>query len=82
MARLIMPHPVLDELIQRFNLRNDQHLCKVLGLAPPHLSKLRHGTIKSSPEVALAIHEVFGISFAEMRELDGGMFVGVAPPSS
>jgi hypothetical protein len=74
------PHPVLDEVIQKFNLRNDAHLCQVLGFSPPHISKIRSRKIPSSPMLALAIHEKFGMSFASMRELDGGLFVGVAAP--
>lgn len=74
-------HPVLDEVILRFNLRNDHHLCQVLGFAPPYISKVRSRKIPSSPLLAVAIHEAFGMTFAEMRELDGGQFVGVAAPS-
>lgn len=81
MVRNIKHHAVLDAVIRKFGLRNDAHLCKVLGLRPPHVSKVRHGKIESSPDMALAIHEVFGMSFKEMRELDGGVFVGVPEPS-
>ena len=74
-------HPVLDLLIQRFELRNDAHLADVLGFEASYLSRVRSRNIPRCPAFAIAVHEVFGLSFKQMRELSGDDFVGVKPPS-
>lgn len=74
------PHPVFDELIARFKLKNDAALCRMLGVPAPTISKMRHGHIPGRDAVAIAIHEVCGMSFSEMRELGGQNFVPTKPP--
>lgn len=74
------PHPVLDELLTRFNVKNDRQLGLLLGFDAPYMSKIRYQKFGRTPNFALAIHEVFGMSFAEMRELGGANFVGVDAP--
>lgn len=62
---------LLDDLLHRKALKNDAALCRLLKLAPPLISKVRHGKIKISGDVMIRIHETFGIAFTEMRELLG-----------
>ncbi|KAF3998976.1 hypothetical protein [Glaciimonas immobilis] len=62
---------LLDELLHRKALKNDAALCRVLNLAPPLISKVRHGKIRISGDVLIRIHETFGIAFSEMRQLMG-----------
>ena len=62
---------LLDELLHRKALKNDAALCRLLKLAPPLISKVRHGKIRISGDVMIRIHETFGIAFPEMRELLG-----------
>lgn len=62
---------LLDELLHRKALKNDAALCRLLKLAPPLISKVRHGKIKISGDVMIRIHETFGIAFPEMRQLLG-----------
>ena len=77
----LKPHRVLDYLIDQHNLKNDAELCRVLGFAPPYISKIRSKKIVGSASFAMAIHEVFGLSFDELRELGGPDFVAVEPPT-
>jgi transcriptional regulator with XRE-family HTH domain len=70
------PHPLLDYLLKQYGLRNDRQLCALLETAPSTLSRIRHGEIKGRAEIALAIHEVFGLSFKRMREMAGDDFIG------
>ncbi len=80
MSRLTRPHPVFDLLIEKFNLKNDRGLCHALSLEPPVVSKIRTGKIAGRCSVCIAIHETFGMSFQEMRDLAGPHFVPVRPP--
>lgn len=73
-------HPVLDFLLDRYNIKNDAELCRLLGFDAPYISKVRNGVLPRTPAMALAIHEVFEISFAELRNLSAD-FVGVAAPT-
>jgi len=74
------PHPVFDYLLERFNLKNDRAISNLLEISSPEISKIRCGTVRGRATVALAIHEVFGISFKQMRELGGNDFVAVRLP--
>lgn len=72
-------HPVLDFLLIQFNVKNDAALGRLLGFDAPYMSKVRHGVLVRTPALALAVHEVFGISFADLRNLSAD-FVGVEAP--
>lgn len=76
----LKPHPVLDEVLTRFSIKNDRQLGLLLGFDCPYMSKLRNQRFGRTPNFALAIHEVFGLSFAELRQLGGANFVGVDAP--
>lgn len=60
---------ILDELQKRFDIKNDRQLSIKLEVAPPVLSRIRNGKAKVSAEVMIAIHESFGLSIAEIKEL-------------
>jgi plasmid maintenance system antidote protein VapI len=60
---------ILDELQKRFDIKNDRQLSIKLEVAPPVLSRIRNGKAKVSAEVMIAIHEAFGLSIAEIKEL-------------
>lgn len=77
----IKPHPVLDYLIDQYGLKNDAGLRKALGFDAPYISKIRSKKIVSSPALAVAIHEVFGLSFDQLRKLGGNEFVGIDAPT-
>jgi len=54
---------LLDEAIKVMELKNDAALAKLLEVAPPVISKIRHGTLHIGATMALCIHEVSGMSF-------------------
>jgi len=75
------PHPVFDEVISRLRLKNDAALSRMLGIGCPTISKIRNRRIAGRDAVAVAIHEVCGMSFDEMRQLGGPNFVPTRPPA-
>jgi DNA-binding transcriptional regulator YdaS (Cro superfamily) len=71
-------HSVFDYIRDRHGIRSDLQLARMLDVMPPEISKIRSGVREKSPAVALAVHEVFGLTFAEMRSMSP-CFVGVEP---
>ena len=61
--------PVLDFIIESRKLKNDADLCRLLSLAPPVISKIRHKRVAVSDTVILRIHEKLGMPVAEIRAL-------------
>lgn len=62
---------LLDGLIVHLELKNDAALARVLELAPPMISKLRHFTLPVSAAVLVRMHEVSGLSIRDLRLLMG-----------
>lgn len=60
---------LLDELIARFNVKNDRHLAKELGISTPVISRVRNGKSAVSAEFIIRIHEVYGMPIAEIKAL-------------
>jgi len=75
-------HPVFDVLIARFDLKNDAEISRLIGFQQSYIWKLRNRIVAGSPEVALAIHETFGMPIAEIRSLGGDDFVGISRPTN
>ena len=65
------PSNLLDALIKHLNLRNDAALSRALEVAPPVISKIRHGRLPIGPTLLLAMHEVSDLSIKELRALMG-----------
>jgi hypothetical protein len=65
------PGNLLDGLIEHLGLKNDAALARTLEVAPPMVSKMRHRTLPVSGAVLIRMHEVSGLSIAEMRILMG-----------
>ena len=65
------PNLVLDALIDRFGLKNDAALSRMLHLRPPIISKLRHRRIRISSFILIRIHEVTELSIREIRAFMG-----------
>lgn len=63
-----LSHPLLDFLLDSRQLKNDAALCRLLGIMPPVISKVRHGR-PVSPELILRIHEKLGMPVADIRAL-------------
>ncbi|MGZ3158643.1 MAG: hypothetical protein ACXU7H_06135 [Burkholderiaceae bacterium] len=63
------PNDVLDAVIKHFHLKNDAALSRVLDLAPPVVSKIRHNTISLGPSVLVRILEATELHIRELYEL-------------
>ena len=62
---------LLDELIERMNLKNDAALSRALEVLPPVISKLRHRRLPVGASMLIRMHETSGISIKELRALMG-----------
>ena len=63
------PNILLDKIIEKLNLKNDAALSRLLEVAPPVISKLRHGALPIGPTMLIRMHEVSDLNIREMREL-------------
>ena len=60
---------LLDELQSRFDIKNDRQLAAKLNLSTPVISRIRNGKSAVSSDVIIRIHEVLGLSIAEIKGL-------------
>lgn len=58
---------LLDELIKRFQLKNDAALCRRLKVPPPQVSKIRHDRLRVTPALLLKIYDATGLSIDDLR---------------
>lgn len=65
------PDNVLDAIIAKLKLKNDAALSRVLKVAPPVISKIRHRTLPIGATILLRMHEVSDFSIRELRALMG-----------
>jgi len=63
------PNRVLDAVINKLRLKNDAALSRVLEVAPPVISKIRHNTLPIGATILLRMHEVSDFSIRELRAL-------------
>lgn len=56
----------LDRLLVVMSLKNDAALSRVLEVAPPVISKIRHGRLPVGPTLLISAHEESGLSIREM----------------
>lgn len=61
----------LEYLLIELDLKNDAALARALEVAPPVISKMRHGTLQLGPSLILFIHEKYGFTVSLIRELSG-----------
>lgn len=65
------PGRLLDTLIVNLQLKNDAHLCRVLEVAAPIISKIRHGRLAVGASMLIRMHEATGLSIRDLRYLMG-----------
>lgn len=58
---------LLDHLKAAMRLKNDAALARKFGVAPPVVSKIRHGVLPVGDSFLIKSHEIGGMSFAELR---------------
>lgn len=63
------PNRVLDAIISRLRLKNDAALSKLLEVAPPVISKIRHATLPIGATLLIRMHEESDFSIRELRAL-------------
>ncbi|MES2934015.1 MAG: hypothetical protein V4805_11080 [Pseudomonadota bacterium] len=65
------PDHLFDTLIKQLGLKNDAVLSRVLEVAPPVISKMRHRTLPIGATLLIRMHEESGLSILELRRLMG-----------
>jgi hypothetical protein len=65
------PCRLLDTIIKKLNLKNDAGLSRLLGIAPPVISKIRHRKLPVGASFLIRMHEVSDVSISDLRELMG-----------
>lgn len=60
---------LLDLARDKALLKNDAALSRTLKVAPPVISKLRHGTLPVGASIILSLHENIGMAVAEIRRI-------------
>jgi hypothetical protein len=65
------PNHLLDTLREKMKLKNDAALSRVLEVAPPVISKVRHRRLPVGASLLIRMHEVTGMSIRELRDLMG-----------
>lgn len=65
------PDNLLDALLERLELKNDAALARLLEVAPPILSKIRHRRLPVGAALLIRMHEVSGLPVRELRNLMG-----------
>jgi hypothetical protein len=65
------PNRLLDALIDQLGLKNDAALSKMLEVAPPVVSKVRHHKLAIGASMLIRMHEISGLSIRDLRFLMG-----------
>jgi hypothetical protein len=65
------PGRLLDELLEHFRLKNDAALSRMLQVAPPVISKIRHRKLPVGGSMLIRMHEVSGLEMTDLRYLMG-----------
>ena len=65
------PNHLIDQLALRLRAKNDAALCRILGIEPPLVSKIRHKRLPIGAPFLIRAHEVTGLAIAELRLLMG-----------
>lgn len=63
------PNHLLDAVLDYMNLKNDAALARLLGIAPPIISKIRHYKTAVSPRFLLRLYDATGLSIPTLRTL-------------
>lgn len=58
---------LLDAVIAKIGLKNDAALSRILEVAPPVISKLRHGVLQVGANILIRMHEESGMSIRELK---------------
>ncbi len=65
------PNNLIDSLIEKLGLKNDAALSRLLDVAPPVISKIRHRRLPVGASILIRMHEVSNLSVKDLRILMG-----------
>jgi hypothetical protein len=65
------PNHFIDELAARLRAKNDAALCRMLGVEPPLVSKIRHKRLPIGAPLLIRVHEVTGLGIDDLRQMMG-----------
>lgn len=65
------PNALLNAIINRMKLKNDAALARLLSVAPPVISKIRHRRMPVGASLLIRMHEETDLSIRELRDLMG-----------
>lgn len=71
MAPTYDPNALLDYLLKNFNIKNDAALSRLLEVAPPVISKIRHHRLPIGASLLIRMHEATDVSIQDLRKLMG-----------
>ncbi len=66
------PNGLLDSVITKHSLKNDAALARFFKVAPPVISKIRHGRMPVGDSIILKCHEIAGMAVSTVRVYIGG----------
>ncbi|MDO8177833.1 MAG: hypothetical protein Q7T62_06275 [Undibacterium sp.] len=65
------PDALLDAIIKLLHIKNDAALLRILEVAPPVISKIRHRRLPIGASLLIRMHEVSAVSIKDLRALMG-----------
>ena len=65
------PNHLIDVLIAKMRLKNDAELCERLDVAPPVLSKIRHGHLSVGASILIRMQDASKLDLRKLRFLMG-----------
>src|ERR1700710_807540 len=65
------PNHLLDVMLDKLKLKNDAALSRMLEVAPPVISKIRHRRLPVGASMLIRLHEVSDLTIRELRVLMG-----------
>lgn len=60
---------LLDAVMAKLDLKNDAALARTLEVAPPVISKIRHGRLPVGATLLIRMHEVTDIAIRELKAI-------------
>lgn len=60
---------LLDAVMAKLGLKNDAALARTLEVAPPVISKIRHGRLPVGATLLIRMHEVTDIAIRELKSI-------------
>ena len=60
---------LLDAVMAKLDLKNDAALARALEVAPPVISKIRHGRLPVGATILIRMHELTDIAIRELKAI-------------